>query len=48
MVKQFTFRVIDKLIRWHQNYRTEKLMKELHFCGGYGLATRQESGERTE
>jgi acetyltransferase-like isoleucine patch superfamily enzyme len=33
MVKQFTFRVIDKLIRWHQNYRTEKLMKELHFCG---------------
>lgn len=32
-MRQLIFRGIDKFIKWHQNYRSAKLTKELHFCG---------------
>ena len=33
MLKRLFFRVIDKLIEWHLEYRNAKLVKELRFCG---------------
>jgi hypothetical protein len=33
IVRRFIFRVVDKFVKWHQDYRAAKLVKELRSCG---------------
>src|ERR1035438_2726267 len=33
IVRRFIFRVVDKFVKWHQDYLAAKLVNKLHFCG---------------
>jgi len=33
IVKRFIFRVVDKFVKWHQDYLDAKLVRDLRFCG---------------
>ena len=32
-MRRFIFRVVDKFVKWHQDYLAAKLVNKLHFCG---------------